>query len=166
MFLAVFGALWLAGGYWLMHQGRPWIYALIGLLGAALLVAAAQAVQERPRPAPAATPDQRRVGRWFRIINVAQWILILAGVNVLNILGLARWAIPFAILIVGLHFLPLARLFQARAHYLAGVALVLLAVCLPLLTGNPESPAGPFGAGLILWASALWALRSGSTGSG
>jgi hypothetical protein len=164
MFFALFGALWLAGGYWLTHQGHAWVYGLIALIGAAILAAAVQAMrQQRPsRPALPDSPQQRRVKRRFHVINAAQWVLVVVGVDVLNNLGLVRWAIPFAILIVGLHFLPLARLFGSTAHYLIGAALALLAVSYPFVTGNPESPAGPFGAGLILWASALWALRPGA----
>jgi hypothetical protein len=168
MFFALFGAVWLAGGYWLTHRGRPWVYGLIGVLGTALLAAAVRIIRRQRASGPAlpASPQQRRVNRRFQVINAAQWVLVVVGVNVLNNLGLLRWGIPFAILIVGLHFLPLARLFQNSAHYLVGAALVLLALSYPLVTNNPESPVGPFGAGLLLWASALWALRPGSTGSG
>ena len=61
--------------------------------------------------------------------------------------------------IIGLHFLPLARLFRNPPHYVTGSALILLATTYPFVaSGGPSSPAGALVAGLILWASALWAV--------
>jgi hypothetical protein len=68
------------------------------------------------------------------------------------------------IAVVGLHFLPLARLFRYRPHLLTGLALIALAILAPLATGRPDNAWGPLGAGLILWASAAWALSPWAVG--
>lgn len=109
-------------------------------------------------------PAQARVGRIFNIINAAQWIGILVVNNVLINIGLADWVVPAAILIIGLHFLPLAKLFSNPPHYITGAALIALSLAYPRLA--PQGPRDAIGclmAGLILWASALWAVRAGQT---
>jgi hypothetical protein len=70
-----------------------------------------------------------------------------------------RFAQP-AILVVGLHFLPLARLFAYPPHFVTGASLVALALAYPLLApSGPRSGLAPLGAGMILWCSAAWAIR-------
>jgi hypothetical protein len=75
--------------------------------------------------------------------------------------------VPWAILVVGVHFLALVPVFHRSSHVATGAALIVLAVAYPLLaTGGPDNPVGLLGTGLILWASALWALRPASPARG
>jgi hypothetical protein len=106
------------------------------------------------------SPQKRRVGRLFNLINAIQWVVILVGGNVLANIGLREWVIPFAIFVIGLHFIPLARIFANPPHYATAAALIMVALAYPwLLPGGPNSPIGCLGTGLILWASAMWAIR-------
>ena len=103
--------------------------------------------------------EKERQNRWFHAINAGQWIVILIVGNVLVNIGLPTWVIPAAMFIVGLHFLPLAWLFDNPKHFITGGALMLLAAAYPFLDpGGPGSSSGIFGAGMILWASAFWAV--------
>ena len=80
--------------------------------------------------------------------------------NVLANIGLSGRVLPAAMFLIGLHFLPPARLFSNRANYAAGGALIAPAIAYPLLApAGPQSPSGCFGAGIILRASAVWAVR-------
>ena len=107
------------------------------------------------------SPAKKKVSRLFSIINAGQWVVILIVGNVLANVGLSAWVIPAAMFIIGLHFLPLARLYSNPRHYVTGGALMLLAVAYPVLVpGGPSNPIGCLGAGLVLWASALWALTA------
>jgi hypothetical protein len=107
------------------------------------------------------SPAKKRTNRLFHIINAGQWVVILIVGNILVNVHLSAWVIPSAILIIGLHFLPLARIFSNPAHDVTGGAFILLAVGYPFLaTGGPSSAVGRLGAGLILWASALWAVTT------
>ena len=163
MIFTVFGSLWLEAWVWFAERNRGWLYVLVGAVGVGLFGAALR-IYRRNRPADSAKPEsdvERRNNRLFHIINFGQWAVILVGVNVLNNTGLGAWDIPFIILVIGAHFLPLAHLFKRPTHYVTGVALVLFAVGYPLTAAGPQSSVGPFGAGLILWASALWALITG-----
>ena len=104
------------------------------------------------------TPTTERRDRWFHIINAGQWVVILVVGNVLANSGRGVWVIPAAMFVVGLHFIPLAGLFQNPPHYITGGALMLLSAIYPGLLG-PTNAGGALCAGLILWASALWAVR-------
>lgn len=161
MFFAFFGGAWIA--LWNHEAGprRPAGYVVIVLLAAALFLFA----RNRYRRYDAAAAGQvetaasRRRDRWFHIINVGQWVLILIVANVLVNLGMPAWVLPSVVLIVGLHFLPLARLFEYRAHYVTASAFILLALVVPrVAAGGPGDPVICLGAGLVLWASALWGL--------
>lgn len=159
--LAIFGGVWL--GLW-NHRAAParlWMYGVIGAVALAILLLARDHYRrcEADPAGWAETPGQRRRQRWFHIINVLQWVLILVVGNVLANLGLGSWVIPAVILIVGLHFLPLARVLSNPVHYATGTAFILLAAVYPFIAaGGPEDPVGCQGAGLILWVSALAAL--------
>lgn len=164
MFLIAFGALWLGSWWWFAERERLWLLALIA--GAAVVLfamalriyranRAAHSVHSRPEQA-------RKTSRTFRIINAIQWALIVLGVNVLHAAGLGNWEVPFTILVVGVHFFPIARVFRYPPYYVTGALMVLLAVAYPFVSGaGPLSPVGLLGAGVILWATALWVVAPG-----
>lgn len=156
----IFGGLWLEAWVWFSQPDHWWRYLLVAVIGAALLGAALRSYRRhRPvDPGNTETEQERRSGRLFHLINIGQWVVILIGVNVLNNTGLGAWDIPFIILVIGAHFLPLAHLFKRPTHYVTGVALVLFALIYPFIAAGPQSTVGPLGAGLILWASAAWAI--------
>jgi hypothetical protein len=165
MMFFVFGAVWLEG--WARQSGAGWPHyvAIAAAIAVAGLALAAMAWRRFRRHAAArarhgATPERRRIDRLFHIVNAVTWTVIVIAGNVLANTGRGAWVIPMAIFVLGLHFLPLARIFRNPPHYLTGAALLVLAVLYPLLaSGGPSDPVGFLGAGLVLWLSALWALR-------
>ncbi|ODU94327.1 MAG: hypothetical protein BGP23_12295 [Lysobacterales bacterium 66-474] len=161
MVLFPFGGVWIGVYAWRMTAGNPFVMGAVVLAALALGVFAWRRYR-RHRPALAAigpTSRQKRAMRIFHIVNAGQWIAIFVAINILVRVGLPSWEIPCVIAIVGLHFLPLAHVFNYRAHYLAGAALVALAMLYPLLAPHgPADPVGCLGAGLILWASAFLAV--------
>jgi hypothetical protein len=109
--------------------------------------------------AEANSPESKRAERVFNAVNVVQWSLVFVASIVLILLRHPEWIIPSIIIIVGIHFFPLAVAFKVPRHYATGAAMTLLAISYPLLaTGGPRSPMGCFGAGIILWASSIAAL--------
>ena len=161
IFFAFFGGVWLEG--WAIYSARPFaLKASIALLALAL-ASVAYATYRRHAAELAArgdTPGSRRAKRIFHIVNAAQWVRVFIGANLLSRNGLSVWIVPMVILVVGLHFLPLAFVFSNYPDYVTGAALMLLAVAYPLAApSGPADPVGSLGAGLILWASAVWALR-------
>ncbi|HEU4843651.1 MAG TPA: hypothetical protein VFT05_05255 [Burkholderiaceae bacterium] len=164
MFFSGFGAAWLVLWSRRALHGQWWPIAAIVAAGLALCLGCWR-IYRANRAAletEAGTPAEKRRSRAFNVINIVQWVAILVGCNVLANIGLLAWTIPLAVCIVGLHFLPLARLFSYRPHYVTGLALVLLSVLVPVLAGAPDTPVVCLGAGLVLWASALWAVSYGA----
>ena len=160
MFYSTFGGAWIGFAAW--NGLETPVPALIGIVAATLAILwlafrqfqnNRSALESEPK-----TPATERRDRWFHIVNAGQWVVILIVGNVLANMGLGKWVIPAAIFIIGLHFIPLAALFQNQAHYVTGGALILASVIYPALTA-PTNPIGALCAGLILWASALWVVR-------
>lgn len=161
MFFSVFGGAWIALGAYRARMATKPVLSLIIFITLAILVFAYLRYR-RFQPAMAAdaeTPEKKKRDRWFHLINAGQWIVILIVGNILANIGHGDWVIPAAIFVVGLHFLPLARLFANPWHYFTGAALLAVAVFYPLVTPEgAKSAIGCLGAGSILWLSALWAV--------
>lgn len=161
MIFTFMGAIWIAAGCQLALGANYLVFGLI-LLIALIIIAMAYRRYRQHLPLStqlAETPERKKMMRQFNLINAAQWVAILVSVNVLNNIGLSAWTIPAVILIVGLHFLPLARVFNNPPHYLTGSAMIALALSYPfLLPGGGDNPLGCLLTGLILWISAIWAI--------
>ncbi len=164
MFFSAFGSAWLSWGD-LVARGRiDWTLLPIIAVGGALFATAWRRFRadKGGRVAIDTTPRARRIARVFHVVNAGQWILIFVLANVLNNAGLGSWIVPMIIAVVGAHFLPLAWVMGYRPHYVSGMALLTLAAVYPFAApAGPLSAAGQLGAGLILWASAAYALTAG-----
>ncbi len=162
MFFAIFGALWLLIAYQLAH-GQTWAPIAVVLVVALLLFGSALRVVWARRGAMHAlrdTPESQRMRRQFRTINTVQWIAVVAVVLVLHRFALGAWIVPAIMLVVGLHFLPLGRVFRYRPHGLTGAVLIATAVVYPYASAaGPAAPIGSVIAGITLWLAALWSLR-------
>ena len=161
MFFTIFGALWLVIWSQRAFRPRPEILALIGV-GAIVIFVAALRQYQRYRgahDAEADSPARKRASRIFNIVNITQWVAILVAGNILANVGLKDWVLPAAMLIIGVHFFPLAKAFGNPRLVVTGVAMVILAIGYPMVApGGPGSPLGCLGAGIILWASAIRSL--------
>jgi hypothetical protein len=160
MFFSVFGGAWLV--LWASAEfTRPgWPIAAIALATAGLLAASVR-VYRHHKPALAAvaqSPEERRRSHAFGFINGAQWALIALLVFALARSGPQAYIVPGIVLIVGLHFIPMALVFSYRPHFVTGAALTLWPLLYVPLAG-PASGIGPLGAGIVLWCSAAWAIR-------
>jgi hypothetical protein len=163
MFFACFGAAWLIFGSIRSGHGNPLLITVIAICAATIFALAFRRYKANStaRNGEADSTIAKRRSRWFNIINAGQWVLIIITGNVLSILHLAGWVIPAIIFIVGLHFLPLARLFSYVPHYVTGAVFILIAILYPLLAPTgPRSSIGCISAGVVLWLSALYALTT------
>ncbi|WKE66197.1 hypothetical protein PVT67_02830 [Gallaecimonas kandeliae] len=151
LIMALFGSAWLLLAC--NQLGELGLPALAAVAAVTLLLLAGPLKTLR---AGANRPMDADARRGFLWVNLVQWLALVVGGNLLSLGGHPQWLVPFALLVIGLHFLPLARLLRYRPHYLTGAALVLLALLVPVLAG-PASPLASLGAGLVLWLSALGA---------
>lgn len=162
---AGFGALWA-------------VYALAPLTPAALRYAAAllpalplaTAGLQRARKAVAGSPlDRHRFRhrrRGFLLVLALEVLAMNAVAAVLSACHLRLYLMPSLAIIVGLHFLPLARLLQTPRYRLATVWLTgsgLFAV-LALRAGRPHAPVLALAQGtctLSLWTVGWMSVRAG-----
>lgn len=169
IFFSFFGALWLTGGTELAYGKKMFpLEAAIWIVGSLIFLAALQVIRSNKLPIgdAALQAKKARHGKGFMIVNIIQYATIFLMVQVLNAKGHGDWVIPGVMLVIGLHFFPLARLFSYTAHHVTGAALVALALIYPFAGSGPLDPVGCFGAGLILWGAAVFGLGKASTAAG
>jgi uncharacterized membrane protein (UPF0136 family) len=136
------------------------VFAVSLLLPGLGLFRIGRRVEQQSGPA---TPEQKReesrMGRIFGLVFAAEGVLILVAANVLRYLHLDH-CIPSAIaLIVGLHFLPLARLYRRPEYTVVGWVMSALAVAsLALPSPVRESTVG-LGMATLLWVTCALILR-------
>jgi hypothetical protein len=159
MFLGFFGTWWTLIGCWGYYGASVPMITLAVITGLSIMMTG-WALNSEPSSAQALlTVRDRRRQQVFRWVNVAQWVAIVLLIVVLNVISRTEWIVPGILLIVGVHFLPLARLFDSRLNAITGIVLIALALLSPLFTdGGPQSPTVPLLAGVIIWMSALVSL--------
>ncbi len=159
LFLGGFGMLWIVLGLVVSGRKEPWIFA--GLACFLLAIAAISIYTIRRSHgyldrSEAHRETKKKINRQLGLVNCLQWGLIFLAVYGLERLKLDNWILPAIIFIVGVHFLPLARLFQIQTYYYTAAAMVAWAILDPFLfiAGKNDWIVG-VGTGAILWITAL-----------
>ena len=175
LFMAFFGTLWAGIGIGgLQGLGSPWLSILAVLIGITLFIGSITLFLASRRlsneVSEADARQGRQIGIWFGIIFTTEIIFIIIASWICNAINRFDLFFPIMAIIVGVHFLPLAYLFQIRAYYYVGAFLCLLAIITLLavpesakLNGQLITPQWiilGFGAALILWGVGLglWLL--------
>lgn len=172
------------GAMVLVGAGLGWIISGLSALGemplglflavlalAVLLLGGAVAVR-RSAPGVTEAPWSPQTRRGFWLVFGGEGAAIVAIVAAALLLHSPGWILPLIALAVGLHFLPLARLFRRPLYYITGAA--LCAVCAATIVFMPPQwgvrhlqgwlfCAG-LGSGTVLWLSAIGML--GQSGQG
>ena len=159
LIMAVFAAVWWVVGMIASGHGSPWLVAL----GVAVTAAVATAALRRRRGRAEVSPvEASRRGRLVGVASAVEGLLILVAINVVNNLGRPDLAAPVVAIVVGLHFLPLARRLPARLYYLTAALLVAVgAVGFALPAGAFRLLVVCVGAACALWLTSLAVLRWG-----
>lgn len=114
-------ALWPAHPAWSIPAGSAATLVLL-----ALCIIRLSTLRNIPRvDDPIAADKGKRTGMLFGIIFGAECVLIGICAMVLARLGLSIWIPVAAAVIVGLHFIPLARVFEVPLYYWTGLLSVL-----------------------------------------
>jgi hypothetical protein len=162
LFLSFFGTIWLLLGC-LCNSVRYDLAAVVsGAVGLAIFSTAfimiAQLRKQRPVDAQPSAAELRR-DRVFNRINIAQWVAAGLSVLVLNVTGHPQWIMASIILVVGVHFFPLAHLFRRTSHFILGTVVVMIALVLPrFVEDGPQSVALPLATGCVLLVFAVIGL--------
>jgi Ca2+/Na+ antiporter len=165
LFFSVFGGVWLLLAVYAF--GRLSIPAACAIAVAIVLfVMAAMRLQRRGKAAGEnAVPEeeQKRNDRMFGIVNAVTWIAVFLVFQIFPRIGYPDLIFPAFALIVGLHFFPMPPLYRHRANLVTGACISLWAIlCTLLFHGDNRIAFVAAGAGVILWVSAAWALKTAS----
>lgn len=155
-----FGAAWVAMG--MASAGVPVRVGLAVVLPVFVLIAFLGSTVRRrlPKYAGPESAKKKQMMRAFYMVNIAEWVAIFGVVNLLRNLHLDALVIPSIVMIVGAHFIPLARIFHAPQHLKTGIAMMVCAAVAVALPVSVRDTAECLSAGLILWVSAAGALRA------
>jgi hypothetical protein len=160
IFMAGFGALWMVIGLRFL-QRLGWRSGLFVLLITAALVLAALRDIQRANTLPSAmssytSAQAASMNHKFNVIFAAELIAIAVVVILFNLLRRPAFILPVIAVIVGVHFFPLARLFNAPLFYSTGAAMVLTALFALTMREVPRRQAAiGVGCGLVLWITSL-----------
>jgi hypothetical protein len=153
----VFGAVWMFEAAYFGAIATPFCLTVIALFAATFVIwPATQLLSLRHAQFSSAAGQQwSDVSKAYWTIVAVEWLACIVAGNVLSNIGRSG-LIPQAIGgIVGLHFLPLARIFRARIYNSTGVAMVLgVLASLAIPAGNLRNIVACGACGLALWATA------------
>lgn len=159
---ATFGSAWM---YWAVvfsgSQSPVWfsivtVPAVVLTLWAILRVRAFRHLA----PSPAEAAHWMRFRKFFWIDSGIEWGLGVIAVFVLARAGRSDLIPQVFGVIIGLHFLPLAKIFEAYLYYWTGTIMVIAAIgSLVIPRSDVRSIAGCAAIGLILWLTGLVILR-------
>ncbi len=104
-----------------------------------------------------ATDQNRQSFQSFRIVVALEAAAIIVLVAIALGTHRPELAPLFTAIVVGLHFIPLARIFQAPFYAVVGVAIVVWCFfCWLVFRGNLVAAYGCFGTGTLLWSLSAW----------
>ena len=172
LIMAIFGFIWLGWGFSVssaftnfssgsLAPAIRWLSFYAVFVG--LLVVSVQAVRKSKKRmmALSVSPKDFRsgFGKSFRVIALFEGI----GCGVVALLAIAFHRLDLLAagisFVVGLHFLPLGRLFRFPAYYVAGILIVVFdLVSIVLLRAESITLSVDVTTGAVLWITAVYAL--------
>jgi len=147
-------------------------FVLAGVIVAAILqlvfgVGVIRAILRSPGAIPPRTTDDRSMLRRFAVVGVGEVIAIMTVNGFCAVTQHLELLVPFDLLIVGIHFLPLARIFRVPRYYFTGglfaLVPILTIVLVPVHTQVGAADAWfvipTFGCSAVAWATSTFNLR-------
>ena len=172
MFMAFFGTVWADVGIGGLQELRSvWLLLLAILIGATLFFSGIALIRSSRNLSNTTAFTNKNVYKWFNLVFITEFLLIFLAAYVCQSTGHFDWFFPIMAVIVGIHFLPLAYLFQVKAYYYTGTLIALLAIVTMLFVPMYVTIGGyqintwwalvGFGSMLILWITSAMILSMG-----
>ena len=170
IFMAFFGTLWAGIGIrGLQGWGFLWLLILSLLIGGILLLGGIVLIMNSKRLSNKMVEGDsyrwKRKNMWLGIIIALEGILMATASVICESTNHLDLFVPVMALIVGVHFFPLAHLFQVKLYYISGSLLCLLSIitliALPIRVswGNNEIMVWwtfvGFSSALVLWGTGV-----------
>jgi len=145
--MAAFAAVWWTAGGVVGHAPIAMV-AAGPVFSAILIFAASDRLKAAPRPDLA---ERKRVGRIIGLASGAEGVALPGSYILLANLGLSTYFAPAAAVIVGLHFLPLAKFVPVRVYYATALLLVMVGVAGLTIDPAYRPMATSMMAAIVLW---------------
>ncbi len=161
--LAFAGVAWF--GWAQADPPSSWVpYLVVGSVVSALLLVALGVVLLRHQTTTGSPMADPRVRRGYWVTVVVEVVLIVGGNLILAAFGHPAYDAAWTLFVVGVHFVPLARVFHSRGLALTGVVTAFAAVGaagLGVVTTLEPSAAAGAGGGVVFIGYAAWVLGGG-----
>jgi hypothetical protein len=159
----MFGMGWLGWGLGTAHAFTPTIIILFDVFGILLLGYSIYFIRKGRSlrgnyPAPSNTLTQR-MKKQFIVVVVLEFTTIAILGTIAYAFHRPDLAPVLAATVVGLHFLPLGKIFRQARYYFWGIAITLwCGVCAILFRSNSLVAWSNIGTGVLLWANCAHGL--------
>ena len=161
--LALAGIAWF--GWAQDDPPSSWVpFLAAGSVVSAVLLVALLVLLVRRRTAGISAMADPRVRRGYWVTVAVEVVLIVGGNLVLAATGHPEYDAAWTLFVVGVHFVPLARIFQGPGLAVAGVVTALVAVLaavIGLASDLAPSAAAGAGGGIVFVGYAVWVLVAG-----
>lgn len=163
VFMALFGAVWAFVGA-VAVGGTVGVLLLCGAVVLAVTlclgsIRVRRAVGGLPRDdSPLADARRKHLSNRLSLVSALQGVAIVLAVILLGRYALAPFIPAVVVLIVGVHFFPLAKLYAVRAYYVTGSALCALAAVAFLVAPAWRLPFVGLACAAVLFATAAYVL--------
>jgi hypothetical protein len=130
--MAFFTVMWLGIASSALSGIRYWLCISILLIVVVCFLVYAIGLLKKSREFPALKQEDKaegaRIQKWYGIIFGLEGLVIGGTCAILGATGLDNYIVPTIALIVGLHFYPMAAVFNRKFDYFAGTWTVLVAI--------------------------------------
>jgi hypothetical protein len=160
---AMFGAGWLGWGLGIAKAFNGFVAPLFGCTALLLFACSIYFIRkgrrlrkERPAARACTRPSIRK---WFLLVTLVEFFAIAFVAIMANRLHRADLAADWCAMIVGLHFLPLAKIFRAPRYGVLGILIILWCVLSwVLFQSSAITISASIGTGILLWGSCAASL--------
>ena len=126
-----------------------------------------RALRSSPGTIPPRTPEHRLMLRRYAYVVIGEVVAIMVGNTVCAVMQRVELIVPLDLLIVGIHFLPLAAIFRMPRYYTMGALFCVVSLgTVVLIPAQAQIGAAAswfviptFGCTAVAWATAAFNLR-------
>ena len=130
-----------------------------------------RAILRSPGAIPPRTTDDRTMLRRFAVVGAAEVLAIMVVNGICAVTQHLELLVPLDLLIVGIHFLPLARVFRVPRYYFMGglfalvplLTVVLIPVHAQVGAADAWFVIPTFGCSAVAWVTSAFNLREAAT---
>jgi hypothetical protein len=160
---AMFGAGWLGWGLGKANAFNGLVGPTFGFTALFLFACSIYFIRKglllRKQCPAAAAPTRHSIVKWFLLVALAELLAIALVAVLANRLHRADLATDWCAMIVGLHFLPLAKILRAPQLSVLGILMVLWCVLSWALFQSVKiAISASIGTGILLWGSCVASL--------